>query len=385
MRVGDAEERASTAIELGDLGDREAVPALIAALRADEDERVRNWAARSLGKLGDPTAIPALIEAIRLRHTALRAADALGDFGGLALDALLAAGDDEDHVVRAMVAFALRRIPAPRSIAALWRYLDDPDGVVRREAIRWLAGFQARQAIAPIVEKLTDPYREARDAAADALVLFAAEAPLDPALSAEITGTLLRLLIAKDPPRRESAAYALGVLRDALAFDPLVLGLADRNTSVRQSAAAALGTMGSDCAVGPLIGALADREPLVQAAAASALGELRAISSIPELVELLGEPNAGHAVRVATAGALSRMGHEALEPLIRLVNSGSPEMRYWGAVALGYLGISEALPALTACVARDDGQTADEVRARKAATKAIRHIEERDVNADKGE
>jgi len=63
------------------------------------------------------------------------------------------------------------------------------------------------------------------------------------------------------------------------------------------------------------------------------------------------------------------MGHEALEPLIRLVNSGSPESRYWGAMALGYLGMSEALPALTACVARSDGETADEVRTRKAATK----------------
>jgi len=199
------DERASVAIELGDLGDREAVPALITALRADEDERVRNWAARSLGKLGDPTAIPALVEAIRLRDTALRAADALGDFGELALDALLAAGDDQDHVVRAMVAFALRRIPSPRSIAALWRYLDDPDGIVRREAIRWLAEFQIRQAIAPIVEKLTDPYWEARYAAADALVLFAAEAPLDPALSAEVTGTLLRLLTVEDTLSRRAA------------------------------------------------------------------------------------------------------------------------------------------------------------------------------------
>ena len=73
--------------------------------------------------------------------------------------------------MRAVVAFALRRIRLPWSIAALRRYLNDPDGIVRREAIRWLTGFQVR---------------------IDALALFAAEAPIHPALSAEIAGTLLR-------------------------------------------------------------------------------------------------------------------------------------------------------------------------------------------------
>lgn len=55
--------RSRAAWELGQMGDRSAIPALIEALQNDENEDVRWSAAWALGKLGDKAAIPALEEA----------------------------------------------------------------------------------------------------------------------------------------------------------------------------------------------------------------------------------------------------------------------------------------------------------------------------------
>ncbi|MGC8880568.1 MAG: HEAT repeat domain-containing protein, partial [Anaerolineae bacterium] len=71
--------RQAAARALGKIGDAAAVPALIEALR-DEDEDVRQAAAEALGKIGDAAAVPALIEALRDEDMWVRraAAEALG-------------------------------------------------------------------------------------------------------------------------------------------------------------------------------------------------------------------------------------------------------------------------------------------------------------------
>lgn len=55
--------RSRAAWQLGRLGDRSAVPALIEALQTDENEDVRWSAAWALGELGDEAAISALTAA----------------------------------------------------------------------------------------------------------------------------------------------------------------------------------------------------------------------------------------------------------------------------------------------------------------------------------
>jgi len=92
----EATVRASAAEGLGDLGDRRALPALIASL-ADQDGPVRSYAALAIGLLGDKTGLSALQSRLQTesdistRRSLLVAASRLGDIG--ALDQLVIMAD----------------------------------------------------------------------------------------------------------------------------------------------------------------------------------------------------------------------------------------------------------------------------------------------------
>jgi HEAT repeat protein len=80
-----AETRARAADALWIIGDRSAVPALLAAL-SDSDLKVQGFAASGLGDLGDPTVVDPLLDLFRRlpdnrEETKARIADALGKLG----------------------------------------------------------------------------------------------------------------------------------------------------------------------------------------------------------------------------------------------------------------------------------------------------------------
>jgi HEAT repeat protein len=78
----DSEMSVMAAAKLGKMGNREAVPALIEALRT-RNAHVRATCARALGELGDKRAVSVLIDALRDQDTSVSytAADALGVIG----------------------------------------------------------------------------------------------------------------------------------------------------------------------------------------------------------------------------------------------------------------------------------------------------------------
>ena len=88
----------ASAVALGTLGDRSAVPALIEVLR-DEVADVRMQSVTALAELGDNSAIPALVEALRdedegfYERPSIRicAAEVLAEFGDAAITELLKA------------------------------------------------------------------------------------------------------------------------------------------------------------------------------------------------------------------------------------------------------------------------------------------------------
>jgi len=131
----DPEDRINAAIALGNISDSRAIEPLIETLK-DEDENVRDAAAKSLIDIGKPAVGP-LIEALKDDDENVRAlsAAALGDIGDTrAVDPLIENLKDEKVYVRAVTAFVLGYIGDPRAVDPLIAALNDVDSNVRQAA-----------------------------------------------------------------------------------------------------------------------------------------------------------------------------------------------------------------------------------------------------------
>ncbi|MBI3637023.1 MAG: HEAT repeat domain-containing protein [Candidatus Rokubacteria bacterium] len=154
----DTAARMAALVELGQAGDRAALPTLLAALK-DPNRDVRWVAIEALGELGDRRAVPALVQYLAAhRKEAYRwgkrlVANALGAIGGSeAVEALTPMLDDPDPFVRRDAALALLRQRDPALLARVEPLLrENPDDhltAVKREfTIVRQAG--APQATAP--------------------------------------------------------------------------------------------------------------------------------------------------------------------------------------------------------------------------------------------
>ena len=118
----------------------EALTYLTAAL-GDLDLRVRLAAIEGLGRLGEPGAIDALVGQCDDRSDHIRAAavEALAVAG--ARESALDCATDESWRVRAAVAQALRRWPAPTSSSAAESLLEDPSPEVHRAVLDAVAAW----------------------------------------------------------------------------------------------------------------------------------------------------------------------------------------------------------------------------------------------------
>jgi cyclophilin family peptidyl-prolyl cis-trans isomerase/HEAT repeat protein len=144
----------------------------------------------------------------------------------------------------------------------------------------------------------------------------------------------------RDPEVRQMAAFALGLIGDTTAVEPLKLALADPSLVVAGRAAEALGLIGdtaSAAAIGQLVSA--------NAAAASAVPADE------------GGPSRDAAVEAFRLGVYALVRLKAYEPLAAAVlgPDGEPRVRWWPvAFALSRLEDKRALPALLALVRSDN-------------------------------
>jgi HEAT repeat protein len=297
--------RELAAAELGALGVRAAVPALLELATKERAEGVAAAAVRALGALGDPRATGPLLALLASGRpeVAREAADALGrlaDRGSRA--GLLAVARDPAAPARAGAVWALgcllrgqRDDEAERLFAGL---LGGGDLTVALAALDALAALGDPAALPPVLSVARGSSRELRRAALEALGGLPADAAADALLVATLDvdddalrgaaawalaergasvgqDELLAASTQKGPAGATNAVAALA-LRAALTGRPALEKLAAAaDARVRANALFGLARLPADAALVALVRAAArDPQPLVRAAAARALARL---------------------------------------------------------------------------------------------------------------
>lgn len=416
--------RAAAVATLARLGDRNAVPLIVSALR-DSDSRVRTEAARTLGQFNDPTATDALIGTLSDQSGDVRveAAFALGRLkNSRALVPLASLLNDRDPRVSLAAAESLGRMGDPRATRVLLDSLASADWRVRSRATQVLARVASEgsldQAVGPLARALTDNDPVVRYYAAEALAGIGVksvpslidilranrEADRDRAARVlwRIGGPAVDPLLAVLQERgstaemRAAAAHTLGLIGDARATKglasllkddryfvrheaaialghvgapvlELLLEMANSSTpSTREAAIEALGSSSSTRALDRVIEALSDQNANVRAAAVRALGESASERAAAPLMGVLRDETS--TFRQQAAASLARLGTVAMPSLIRALKDPKPSVRQLVAQSLGEIGSKDAVQSLIELI------TTDQSGARPEAIEALGKI-----------
>ena len=385
----DADLRTYTALALGLLEDRRAVPALVRSLD-DPDANVRFHAIEALGRIRSrEAAVPlAAIAESRDFSVAFAALDALALIGEPSVAPRIVPLLD-DELLQPAAAEALARVGGEEVVGPLAVLLREPGAstVIGANALATLharleADHGEGELVADLARTSLSPAAAEHLGAAIALTDDAGLPALATVLgwidAPGVDETLAALL--PRLPLRRSIADVLA-RRGARAVPALLGALRAEDAETRKAAASALGRIGSATALDPLV-ALLDDEPDVAVVAAGALGGIGDGRAFEPLLAHLDHPQA--AVRQAVVAALNSIGHPEMGArVVALLAHPSPNVREGAAKIAGYFGYAESLePLLALCADADESvqRTAveqlahlDDPRATAAMTRALEH------------
>jgi len=131
----------------------------------------------------------------------------------------------------------------------------------------------------------------------------------------------------------------------------LLAGLNNPSPAVRRESVRALGGIGERSAIPALIDHLADGDPDVEDAAAEALTKLRGRDVAARLVPMLSLEHVG--LRNRAMQLLRRVGGDAPDLLLRMLQDGDRDQRIFCADIIGSLRVGGAVKALCAALLRD--------------------------------
>jgi cyclophilin family peptidyl-prolyl cis-trans isomerase/HEAT repeat protein len=402
---GEARVRRRAALGLGRVGLPDAVAPLVTVLGSDEEPEVRQMAAFALGLIGDAAARPALQAALREPDLLVqgRAAEALGLIGDRT-DADLVSGMVRTHVVAGAfmdigpddvtyplapaaeaarlglyalarlgsyealaaaaldatyqpvsrwwpVAYALQRLPDPRSAPALITLLGTPGRYTAAFAARGLAVIKAQDAVPPlrqIVERRSAPPAVVVQAIRALAVL--GDAATVPLLTPVVIDT------AADSTLRLEAMTALLTLAGAESLDLMLELITDEAPYIRGTAFRTLARIDPDAFLSALSGMDADRDWTVRTAEAAALASVPPDRTGARIRLLLQDKDLR--VVAATLNALvaaKAPGVDAI--LLEHLKADDFAIRTAAARGLAQLKVVPAVPALAAAYRATTGDS----------------------------
>ncbi|MDK1031266.1 MAG: HEAT repeat domain-containing protein, partial [Planctomycetia bacterium] len=292
------------------LKDVRAIPFFIQGLKL-KSRRFYLTSASGLRMLGKPST-PALIQLLKSPKAGerKRAADVLFSLKDYrAMDPLVAALKDPDAEVREASARALTKLKDSRIVPALLAAMKDPNEDVRYQIGRVLAAVADVRTVPALVNAMKDPRIHMSILTAMGRIGKAAEPALVAALSH------------KNRHLRSQSARSLGRIGIKKAPSPLMQSLKDPEIDVRKYAAESLGKIGDKAATPALIAAAKDKERVVRYNVIDALISIQDPRAIATLIEAMSDD----ATRISAMSALTRIGREAVPPLLSALKSAKED------------------------------------------------------------
>ncbi|MEW6577630.1 MAG: HEAT repeat domain-containing protein [Chloroflexota bacterium] len=234
LHAADADIRRLGCVGLGALGNPEAVKDL-AAMLADEDQRVKLAAALALGAIGSEQAIEIMIHGLfQEGHEVRRAiAEALAALPGNGHNILREAILAQEVEIRRAAVYGLSRVRAPWALIALYRaMMEDEQWVVRTVAQEAFAAAQSAER--------EGPRRHPEADSLGWLIAWAADRGEGVPAGPNARQVLVRVLQEGQTVYKTLAAHTLARLGHVAALKPLYAALRDRDPAVRGAAYAAL-------------------------------------------------------------------------------------------------------------------------------------------------
>jgi HEAT repeat protein len=372
------------------------VEPLIEQVHATSKREVRSFVLRFLGWSGDPRALPVILSYLDQPETAEVAAQALIDFGPLAVPSILDAlqNADEDEIA-ALLLRVVNAVGSAESIAAVIPFLDHHNPMIRRLAIETLGELMHPAPVDYLLAKLDDADIASQQAAVNAVTALVSAFP---EIKSDVLGKIRKLLQSSsspmklnslsvyvniqgegypdelllaskdsDPMIRQKAVSLMGKFSEERFGDQLVLSLADEAAPVRLAAINAVVGLRPEKGVEPIISSLEDSDVWIRTAAAQALGEYRHASAVEPLMRHLETDLPP--VRIAVIEALGKFGHGSVRNvLFHSTSDPDVEIRRAAVLALANVAGEEVFERLLDALGDDDWR----IRAAAAAALGIR-------------
>jgi HEAT repeat protein len=348
----------------------EKIEPLIEQLKNNSRRDVRNFILKFLGWSGDARALPVLLQHLDEPETAEVAAQALIDFGPLAVTPILDAlqNAQEDDVV-ALLLRVINAIGSAESIGAVIPFLDHRNPMIRRLAIETLGELMNPAPVDYLLAKLDDSDIASQQSAVNAVSALVGTFP---EIKADVLSKIRRLLQSPHTPMKLNSLSVYVNIQGEGYHDELLLASKDSDPMIRQKAVSLMGKFGEERFADQLVLSLADESPAVRLAAINAVVRLRPEKGIDPLISSLEDSDVW--IRTAAAQALGEYHQQrAVEPLMRHLENDLPPVRIAVIEALGKLAHVGVRNVLFRCTIDPD------VEIRRAAVLALAKVPGEDV------